>query len=158
LHAIADRVCGRDVSISEYGAGIDQLADAVEEFLSVTVGQNISNEEVITELKEVELKESLVKIILTTIAARRDEITKQLKNKHLLLAPVYLKDFDWSLRMTLSSDKLSTLREPLLLLSLSLHENGQTRDVHLELSKSELDVFLKSCEEIHREVVKLTVT
>jgi len=136
LHAIADRVCGRDISLSEYGAGIDLLT---------------------RELAEIELKESVVKTVLATIAARRDEITKQLKNKHQILAPVYLKDFDWSLRMTLASDKLSTLREPLLLLTLALHENGQTRDVHVEFSKSELDLFLKSCEEVHREVVKLTL-
>eukprot|EP00456_Euglypha_rotunda_P012233 TRINITY_DN13429_c0_g1_i2.p1 TRINITY_DN13429_c0_g1~~TRINITY_DN13429_c0_g1_i2.p1 ORF type:complete len:218 (-),score=32.71 TRINITY_DN13429_c0_g1_i2:130-783(-) len=157
LHYVADRLCGRDVSSSDFGSGMEQLIDAVEEFLITAVGQDLKTEELVQELKEVVSAEKTVKTLLTVVAARREEITKQLKNKHVSLAPVSLKDFDWSLRMTLSSDKLSTLREPLLLLTLSLQDSGAGKNINLELSKAELENVLKSLEEAYKTVATLSV-
>lgn len=55
----------------------------------------------------------------------------------------YLKDFDWSVRLVLSSSKLSALRKPLLLLKLdTVRPDGSKEEKLLELSESELDTLL----------------
>jgi len=55
----------------------------------------------------------------------------------------YLKDFDWSVRVVMSSDKLSGLRKPLLLLKLdTVNADGSKSEKLVELNESELDEFL----------------
>ena len=55
-----------------------------------------------------------------------------------------LKDFDWSYRVVLSSDKLSWLRKPLLLLRLdTVGADGVKSERVVELSEVELDELLE---------------
>eukprot|EP01039_Chlorochromonas_danica_P000039 gene39-42_t len=57
-----------------------------------------------------------------------------------------LVDFDWSLKLALSSDKLSGLRKPLLQLNLQTADpSGKTKkDTLLELNAEELARLLKA--------------
>lgn len=56
-----------------------------------------------------------------------------------------LTDFDWSLKMAMSSDKLSGLRKPLLQLKLeTAGPSGQAQDTLLELDSEELSRLLKT--------------
>ena len=62
-----------------------------------------------------------------------------------------LIDFDWSLRVVLSSNHLSSMRRPLLMVDLSLqYENGTSRNQILELAESDLDQILKSFDSVER--------
>jgi hypothetical protein len=62
-----------------------------------------------------------------------------------------LIDFDWSLRVVLSSHHLSSMRRPLLMVDLSLqYENGTSRNQILELAESDLDQILKSFDSVER--------
>lgn len=55
-----------------------------------------------------------------------------------------LKDFDWSYRVVLSSDKLSWLRKPLLLLRLdTVSADGVKSERVVELSELEVDELLE---------------
>lgn len=57
----------------------------------------------------------------------------------------HLKDFDWSVRMCLSSDKLSGLRTPLMILKLDVKlPCGKVEEVILELNGQELKNLLSS--------------
>jgi len=61
--------------------------------------------------------------------------------------PTYaeLKDFDWSARLVLSSDKLSGLRLPLLLLKLDLiNPDGIIESKNIELSPKDLKSLISS--------------
>ena len=59
----------------------------------------------------------------------------------------YLKDFDWSLRLVLSSERLSGLRKPLLMLKLdTVLPDGSLQEKLIEMDADELD----------RLIVKLT--
>ena len=61
----------------------------------------------------------------------------------------YLKDFDWSVRLALSSDKLSGLRKPLLLLKLeTVAADGTRAEKILELNEEELDTLLQGLKKV----------
>jgi hypothetical protein len=54
----------------------------------------------------------------------------------------WLRDFDWSVRLVLSSDKLSALRQPLLMLKLdTIGPDGTVVEQVLELTLEELKTF-----------------
>ena len=56
-----------------------------------------------------------------------------------------LKDFDWSVKLVLSSNKVSGLRKPLLQLKLDRElVNGQVDENLVELDEEELDKLLAS--------------
>ena len=59
-----------------------------------------------------------------------------------------LKDFDWSVRLVLSSNKVAGLRKPLLQLKLDRElPNGQIDENLLELDEEEVDKLLASLKE-----------
>jgi hypothetical protein len=67
----------------------------------------------------------------------------------------HLKDFDWSLRLVLSSDKLSGLRRPLLMLKLDVvGADGDKQEKLVELSEAELDVLLAKLKKAQSLVVR----
>jgi hypothetical protein len=67
----------------------------------------------------------------------------------------HLKDFDWSLRLVLSSDKLSGLRRPLLMLKLDVvGADGVKQEKLVELSEAELDVLLAKLKKAQSLVVR----
>lgn len=61
------------------------------------------------------------------------------------LSRAYLSDVDWKVNVTVASDRLSGLRQPVLLLQLSVKkEDGTTEPIVLELPPAELDALLAS--------------
>ena len=66
-----------------------------------------------------------------------------------------LKDFDWSLRLVLSSSKLSGLRQPLLLLKLDkVLPDGRIEERLIELNEVELDMLLDSLCAAQKQLVR----
>ena len=62
-----------------------------------------------------------------------------------------LTDFDWSLRLVLSSQHLSSMRKPVLLVDLDLkYENGTRRSQILELAEHDLDKVLQSFSSVEK--------
>ena len=60
-----------------------------------------------------------------------------------------LLDFDYSVRVALSSNSLSTMKKPLLLLDLSLKfVDGTVQNKVIELNESDLDLVLKNFDSI----------
>ena len=54
-----------------------------------------------------------------------------------------LKDFDWSARVVLASDKISGLRAPLVILKIFLKQpNGEIQEQNVEFSREELGKFI----------------
>jgi hypothetical protein len=66
-----------------------------------------------------------------------------------------LQDFDWSLRLVLSSSKLSGLRKPLLMVKLEKTlPNGTVEERLLELDEAELDKLLESLKSAQKHIVR----
>jgi COMM domain len=67
----------------------------------------------------------------------------------------HLKDFDWSLRLVLSSDKLSGLRRPLLMIKLDIVDaDGAKQERLVELSEAELEILLTKLKKAQSLVVR----
>ena len=118
----------------------------------------------------------MVGSISETLVSRYFQIKDSL-SLHSPTSEPFLSNFDWKLHLTMSSDKLSTLSRPTLLLNLSLSratlqhsphsptnesEKGEGVDgeegrkkVVLELSRKDLDTFISSLEKINKAMWKL---
>lgn len=63
----------------------------------------------------------------------------------------WLDDFDWSLRMVMSSDKLSDLHKPLLMLSLETTKaNGEKATQLVELTTDELKHLIEKLKTVQK--------
>ena len=66
-----------------------------------------------------------------------------------------LRDFDWSARIVLASDKISGLKQPLLILKLFLERGGgEIEEKEIELSQQELNHLLASLKEAKQKMEK----
>ena len=66
-----------------------------------------------------------------------------------------LKDFDWSMRLVLSSSKLSGLRQPLVLLKLEkVMPDGTLQEKLVEMDTDELDRLLVSLKAAQKAVLR----
>lgn len=66
-----------------------------------------------------------------------------------------LQDFDWQLKLALSSDKIATLQMPLLNLHLDVKEDGKVKPYTVEMSKEELQSLISSLEAANKVVLQL---
>ena len=64
-----------------------------------------------------------------------------------------LRDFDWSARIVLASDKISGLKQPLVILKLFLDKgDGELEEKEIELSKQELNSLLTSLKQARQKI------
>ena len=64
-----------------------------------------------------------------------------------------LKDFDWSVRLVLSSNQISGLREPLFQLKLDTSlPDGSVKETLVEMSQPELIKFIKRLQNAKKTV------
>ena len=62
-----------------------------------------------------------------------------------------LVDFDWSLRLVLSSQKLSAMRKPVVVVDLTLrYADGSERPEMIELNQEDLDLVLQNFDNIEK--------
>ncbi|XP_013867339.1 COMM domain-containing protein 8 [Austrofundulus limnaeus] len=156
-HRVVDGLCGREPPRREdYGATWSlqewlQLLDFLTALFRLAVGSNISDEEVLTKLSDVNHAEA----VLSVLRARQEEIRHALLDRTNSISSATLQDFDWQLKLALSSDKISSLNTPLLSLSLDVRENGALRPVAMEMSREELSALISSLEAANKVVLQL---
>ena len=69
-----------------------------------------------------------------------------------------LVDFDWSLRLVLSSSNLSAMRKPVLVVDLSLrYADGSERPQMIELNEQDLDLVLQNFDNIEKVISRLEI-
>eukprot|EP00939_MAST-03C_sp_MAST-3C-sp1_P001917 g1917.t1 len=160
VHRVIDDLCGRNHDfvvlygrvISETTTNIHDLVEGTKIFTIDSFGDDHSEETVATALSNsTKLPEKLCQVVARTIKGRTEEISRGLVRKATQgFSQAYLKDFDWSLRVALSSEKLSKLREPLLILSLYLTRLDGSRTEHVvELTKPKFQELLNTLGEIN---------
>lgn len=100
--------------------------------------------------------DKLSKAMHEIVLAWCPEIERALERKTTEISSGTLEDFDWSLRLCMGSDQLSTLRRPLLLLSLTIRKpDGIVEKRTLELSRQELDKMMNNFGDIATCIGKL---
>ncbi|CAI5697269.1 unnamed protein product [Oreochromis niloticus] len=108
---------------------------------------------VLSQLSDV--SSSQAEVVLSVLRAREEEIRCALLDRTNSISSATLQDFDWQLKLALSSDKISSLHTPLLSLSLDVRENGALRPVTLEMNRDELGMLISSLESANKVVLQL---
>lgn len=97
----------------------------------------------------------LAQLVAECLWVRRDEIREELVKESCNISQASLTDFDWKLKLVMSSDKLGSIQRPVLDLDLDISENGHRRKEQLELTKEELEALLSSLDAANKVVTQL---
>ncbi|XP_059208915.1 COMM domain-containing protein 8 [Centropristis striata] len=158
-HRVVDGLCGREPPRRcDYSATWSleewlQLLRSLTALFQLAVGSSSSDDEVQAGLAG--LGSSHAEAVLSVLRARRDEIHHALLDKTNSISSTTLQDFDWQLKLALSSDKISSLHTPLLRLSLDVREDRALRSVTMEMNRDELNTLISSLEAANKVVLQL---
>ncbi|XP_033890665.1 COMM domain-containing protein 8-like isoform X1 [Acipenser ruthenus] len=159
LHRLIDGVCGRDLPrFQDYGSFWSltewmEMIDTLTCVFKTAVGKQLSSEEVIQSLTG--LSSSYQDVVLKCLKGRKEEIRQALVEKTNTVSSAQLQDFDWQLKLALSSDKISSLQTPLLNLDLDVKENGTLKPVSIEMNREELHSLINTLEAANKVVLQL---
>lgn len=156
---MVDGLCGREPPCrGDYEATWSleewlELLNSLSALFRLAVGNNSSDEAVLAGLSDVE--SSHAEAVLSVLRARREEIRRALLDRTNSISSASLQDFDWQLKLALSSDKISSLNTPLLSLCLDVKENQALRSVTMEMNREELNTLISSLEAANKVVLQL---
>ncbi|XP_012688478.2 COMM domain-containing protein 8 [Clupea harengus] len=156
LHRVVDGLCGRSYpKRTDYGdrwtlTQWSELLEALSSLFRVLVGKKCSD----TELLSV-LEATHAECISQCVKSRQEEIHQALVDRTNAISSTQLQDFDWQMKLALSSDKLSLLHTPLLNLTLDVKENGKPRPVTIEMNREELQTLISAMEAANKVVLQL---
>ncbi|XP_030347305.1 COMM domain-containing protein 8 isoform X2 [Strigops habroptila] len=159
LHKTVDGICGRAYPrYQDYGSiwSLSEWMEVLEEtvtYFKTAVGKNISDEEAAQQINE--LNSNYQEAITKCLKGRKEEIRNALVERVNAISSAQLQDFDWQLKLALSSDKISVLQMPLLNLDLDVRENGEIKPVSIEMNKEELQNLINTLEAANKVVLQL---
>lgn len=159
LHKIIDGFCGRaypahqDYHSVWNSAEWKHVLEDVTTFFKAVVGKNFSEEETLQQLNQ--LNSCHQEAVLKCLKSRRNEIKQALLGEIVDISCAQLQDFDWQLKLALSSDKIATLQMPLLNLHLDVKEDDKVKPYTVEMSKEELQSLISSLEAANKVVLQL---
>ncbi|KAL6105049.1 commd8 [Pungitius sinensis] len=158
-HRVVDGLCGRQPpQRGHYSASWSseewlELLRSLAALFCHAVGTNSSDEEVLAGL--VDAGSSHAESVRTVLTARRQEIRDALLDRSNSISSAALQDFDWQLKLAVSSDKSSSLHTPLLSLSLDVRDNTALQSVTMEMNREELNTLISSLEAANKVVMQL---
>jgi len=159
LHLAFDSICGNQANFSSYESveGFSVILDSYKFFLKKAVGLALTKDQIVEDLTKIKVDAKYQEIIVETVLARNEDVRAALVEYSSAISQAHLEDFDWKVQLTLSSDKISTLRQPVLLLNLTLNDNNLSKknNVLVELPKSDLDDLIKKLELVSESVQEL---
>lgn len=100
-----------------------------------------------------DFNKSFIETLLSVLKIRENEFGNEAKKRSILAGlPDSLQDFDWSLRLVMSSSQLTTVRIPIVLLTLTIKTGeNKIKNVNLQLNKNDLAKFishLSNCQKV----------
>lgn len=158
-HLVVDGLCGQEPPHrGDYSATWSleewlQLTETLSTVFRLAGGDNSSDDEVLAGLSD--LDGSHAEAVLNVLKGRRDELRRALLRRTHHISSAVLQDFDWQLKLALSSDKISCLQTPLLSLSLDVREGGAQRPVTMEMNREELNTLISSLEAANKVMLQL---
>ncbi|XP_043849416.1 COMM domain-containing protein 8-like [Dromiciops gliroides] len=156
---IIDGVCGRAYpQFKDYDNIWDStewtnVLEDISKFFRTVIGKNKDFEKVIEQLNH--LSSDHQNTIMKCLKNRKDEIRKALLGEIIAISSAQLQDFDWQLKLALSSDKIATLQVPLLNPDLDVKENGDVKQYSVEMNKEELQNLINSLEAANKVILQL---
>uniref|UniRef100_A0A670ZM13 COMM domain containing 8 n=1 Tax=Pseudonaja textilis TaxID=8673 RepID=A0A670ZM13_PSETE len=159
FHKVIDGLCGQAFpQHRDYDAiwNLTEWMEVLEETASYfrkTVGKDLSEEEAVRLLAE--LNPDTQRTALTCLKARKPDIRQALVGNTNAICSSQLLNFDWQLKLALSSDKLSMLQMPLLNLDLDLSKDGDLKFTSVEMNKEELQTLINALEAANKVVLQL---
>ncbi|PVD34892.1 hypothetical protein C0Q70_06173 [Pomacea canaliculata] len=150
-HIIAEQITFNKVPSSE--ACMKKLSNEewchvtrlLSKFYKTAIKQALSEEQIQECLHQ--LPEEQKTAIKNAISTHRQDLRLSLLDDTTAVSQCVLKDFDWQLKLVMSSDKLSSVNEPLLNVDLNLQDGtGSFEQVAVELDQADLKKFLASLE------------
>eukprot|EP00742_Colponemidia_sp_Colp-10_P008540 GILJ01009256.1.p1 GENE.GILJ01009256.1~~GILJ01009256.1.p1 ORF type:complete len:186 (-),score=18.43 GILJ01009256.1:237-794(-) len=158
LHHVIDDICGRRPAfLSLYRSKLSafDLPVAIKAAGDL-IRKSIRTERTRDELRDFcqsETDSSLLSAALTAVVvARQDELKSRMIENATKLTSSWLSDFDWSIQMVVASDKLSSIRQPLCLITLYVHHNNrpneQDEQVVIECDRERLTQLIENLEKI----------
>jgi len=160
LHGTVDRICGRAGPLYQSYSNVWSLeewwevTEAVRSLYLSSVKS--SNGDLISDALA-SLPAGLAQTFQNVLQVRADDIRQHLLSETSCTSRGVLTDFDWKLKMVLGSDKMSTIREPVLSLELRVQDGNASNVETLELNKDELKKLVTSLEGAHKVVTQLKV-
>ncbi|KAL2305217.1 hypothetical protein Nmel_007196 [Mimus melanotis] len=122
-------------------------------YFKIAVGRNLSDKEATQQI--IELNSDSQEAIAKCLKARKEEIRNALVENVNGISSAQLQDFDWQVKLALSSDKISMLQMPLLNLDLDVRENGEIKPISIEMNKEELQNLINALEAANKVVLQL---
>ncbi|KGL79937.1 COMM domain-containing protein 8, partial [Tinamus guttatus] len=141
LHKVVDGVCGRAYPRYQDYGGVWSLAEWMEVLQGTAAYFKNAAAEQLTELNS-----NYQEVITKCLKSRKEEIRNALVERVNAISSAQLQDFDWQLKLALSSDKISMLQMPLLNLDLDVRENGEIKPISIEMNKEELQNLINALE------------
>ncbi|XP_078462004.1 COMM domain-containing protein 8 isoform X1 [Lampetra fluviatilis] len=164
VHAVADGLCGRaSPRFVDYGH-----VWSPSEWLSVVQQtQRALLQAVQDDPGKPQEQPAVPRSVEVCVGVRRDELRSAVTLSSLALGSAQLRDFDWKLKLALSSDRHSALQTPLLALALDVQHHDPPHDprravcdtsrdaVTVELSAAELGTLITALENASKVVQQL---
>ncbi|NXU86224.1 COMD8 protein, partial [Xiphorhynchus elegans] len=157
LHEVIDGICGRAYPrYQDYGNiwSLSEWMEVLKEttaYFKTAVGKNIPDEEAAQQITE--LNSDYQEAITKCLKGRKEEIRNALVERVNGISSAQLQDFDWQLKLALSSDKISMLQMPLLNLDLDVRENGEIKPISIEMNKEELQNLINALEAANKVAI-----
>lgn len=140
------------LSLAEYKQLKQSLSNDV---LQAICRDGITREEVSKRLQKLGASAESADLVAKCLWVRREEVKGQLVRDSCRISQSYLSDFDWRLKLVMSSDKLSSIQQPVVSLDLTLATAGRRETENIELSREELATLITSLEAANRVVTQL---
>ncbi|XP_069129412.1 COMM domain-containing protein 8-like [Argopecten irradians] len=159
LHSLVDGVCHRcQPSYQEYSDvwSLQQWWSVVDTYQSVikaAVRGAHTKDMIYQELQA--MSEDLKQIVVDVINSRREEVQSQLLTETHNISQAVLSDFDWKVKLIMSSDKISSVQEPVVSLDLDVGVGEENKIHSIELNKEELSKLINSLEGANKVVQQL---
>ncbi|EFA80662.1 COMM domain-containing protein 8 [Heterostelium album PN500] len=161
IHSVIDHICGRTIPVdfSIYGLQtIRTLFERLAVFVSRVVGRELKREQIVEDLKTAAVQDDSINTIADAIVSRYQDIKRELTEKLSSISSSSLTDFDWKMNLILSSDKINSVNENVLMLNLTIdHHEEKKEQLLVELSKKDLDQLLSQFEQINSVVQSLKI-
>ncbi|GAM21102.1 hypothetical protein SAMD00019534_042770 [Acytostelium subglobosum LB1] len=163
VHLAIDKICGKTIVDAVKSIQLDQqlitlIIDVLQLFVSKVVGRDLKREHIIEDLKTARVQEAHANIVADCIQARYQDIKRELTEQLTSISSSSLTDFDWKMNLILSSDKINSVQESVLMLNLSVdHHTDKKEQLLVELTKKDLDQLLSTFDQINSVVQSLKV-
>uniref|UniRef100_H3CG70 COMM domain containing 8 n=1 Tax=Tetraodon nigroviridis TaxID=99883 RepID=H3CG70_TETNG len=160
-HRVVDGLCGQQPpSRAEYSSTWTleewtELNKSLITLFHLAAHSNSCDEKAVAVLSDVD--SSHTKAVLSVLTARREEIHMALINKTNSISFAALQDFDWQLKLAVSSDKMASLHLPLLSLNFTVKENGILQPVTMEMDREELNMLISSLDAANKLLQVLNI-